>query len=235
MPREARYRAIARELAQRIESGDLPPGSRLPTEEALADRYAVHRLTARQAMVELRTTGLVETRHGSGSYVRAVQRRFEVAIDPETRLHRPGVADAVAARFTGGEELRAAGLREDPAGARALGLVGDEVWEVATLLRMDTVPCVASRYVLPPRLADLAFAPEEGLLGALRRLGHDVRYRSHTVSADLAGLEDRDAFQAEPGSAVLVREGLLVEDEQPLCRVVRRCRGDLVAFTTHYE
>ncbi|WP_411126992.1 winged helix-turn-helix domain-containing protein [Streptomyces sp. x-19] len=121
-PREARYRAIARELAQRIESGDLPPGSRLPTEEALADQYAVHRLTGRQAMVELRTTGLVETRHGSGSYVRAVQRRFEVAIAPETRLHRPGVADAVAARFTDGEELRAAGLREDPAGARALGL-----------------------------------------------------------------------------------------------------------------
>ncbi|MBC3840197.1 winged helix-turn-helix transcriptional regulator [Streptacidiphilus sp. 4-A2] len=67
MPREARYRAIARELAQRIDSGDLPPGSRLPTEDALAEQYGVHRLTARQAMVELRTSGLVETRQAAAA------------------------------------------------------------------------------------------------------------------------------------------------------------------------
>ncbi|MFJ3902946.1 GntR family transcriptional regulator [Streptomyces sp. NPDC090025] len=235
MPREARYRAIARELADRIRSGDLAPGSRLPTEPELAEHYGVHRLTARQAMVELRTGGLVETRHGSGSYVRALRRRYEVSVDPETRLHPPAVIDDIAARLSGGEEIRSAALRQDPVVAGRLGLPDAEVFEVATLLRMEGVPCVASRYALPPRLADLTVEPTEGVLGALRRLGLDHRYRSHTVSADLAGPEDQELLGSEPGAAVLVREGLLVADEEPLCQVVRRCRGDLVAFTTRYE
>ncbi|MFI9275519.1 GntR family transcriptional regulator [Kitasatospora sp. NPDC052896] len=235
MPREARYRAIARELGRRIDSGDLPPGSRLPTEEALAEQYGVHRLTARQAMVELRTSGLVETRHGSGSYVRPLQRKLEVTVDPVTRLHRPGVIDELAVHFASGEEFRSAGLRQDPGAARRLGLPDPEVYEVATLLRTDEVPCVASRYALPPRLSDFAYDPAEGVLGALGRLGYDYRYRSHTVSADIAGPVDQEVLQVEPGAAVLVREGLLVCDGEPLCHVVRRCRGDLVALTTRYE
>ncbi|MER7702481.1 GntR family transcriptional regulator [Kitasatospora sp. NPDC097605] len=235
MPREARYRAIARDLARRIDSGDLAPGSRLPTEEALAEQYGVHRLTARQAMVELRAGGLVETRHGSGSYVRVLQRRIQVAVDPQTRRHSPDSIEAIAAHLTDGEEPRSAALRQNPAAARQLGLTGDEVYEVATLLRIDGLPAVASRYALPPRLDGLAWAPEEGVLGALRRLGHDFRYRSHTVSADLAGPDDQEALGTDPGAPVLVREGLIVCDGEPLCRVVRRCRGALVAFTTHYE
>ncbi|MFF7458652.1 GntR family transcriptional regulator [Kitasatospora sp. NPDC008115] len=235
MPREARYRAIARDLARRIDSGDLAPGSRVPTEEALAEQYGVHRLTARQAMVELRAGGLVETRHGSGSYVRAVRRRFELAVDPQTRLHPSGVIDAVAAHLADGEEPRSAALRQDPFAARQLGLDGAEVYEVATLLRIDGLPAVASRYALPPRLDGLAWDPQEGVLGALRRLGHDHRYRSHTVSADLAGPDDQEALGADAGAPVLVREGLIVCEGEPLCHVVRRCRGDLVAFTTRYE
>ena len=67
MPRQVQYRVIAQEVARRIESGELSPGERLPTEPELADLFGVHRLTARQAMVELRKAGLVDTQHGRGS------------------------------------------------------------------------------------------------------------------------------------------------------------------------
>jgi len=45
------------------------PGCRLPSEAALARRFAVSTLTLREALARLERDGLVERRHGSGTYV----------------------------------------------------------------------------------------------------------------------------------------------------------------------
>ncbi|MBC3840196.1 UTRA domain-containing protein [Streptacidiphilus sp. 4-A2] len=158
-----------------------------------------------------------------------------MSVDPHTRLHRPEEIDELAGSFADGEQFLGGTLRRDPAAAARLGLPDDEVYEVSTLLRMNGVPCMASRYWLPPRLADLPQDLREGVQGTLLRLGYDCRYRSHTISADLAGPADQDVLGVEPGSAILVREGLLTCEGEPLCHFVRRCRGDLVAFTTRYD
>jgi DNA-binding GntR family transcriptional regulator len=79
-PTQYVYRKIAADLRRRIESGELRPGDALPSEAALVERYGVARGTARQALGDLETAGLVETRHGKGRFVR---RR------PETPLTRP--------------------------------------------------------------------------------------------------------------------------------------------------
>jgi GntR family transcriptional regulator len=68
------YRRIADDLRQRIESGILAPGARLPTELALRDSYRVSRNTIRDALRWLLNHGLVETRHGQGTFV---ARKFE--------------------------------------------------------------------------------------------------------------------------------------------------------------
>jgi DNA-binding FadR family transcriptional regulator len=60
---------ITDDLRMQIARGDLPHGSKLPTERALAQRYGVSGATIREAIRGL--TGLVQTRHGSGSYVSA--------------------------------------------------------------------------------------------------------------------------------------------------------------------
>ena len=52
-----------------IESGEYGPGDRLPGESALAARYEVAVLTARQALKILRIEGLVETKKGAGARV----------------------------------------------------------------------------------------------------------------------------------------------------------------------
>ncbi|MEV7011139.1 GntR family transcriptional regulator [Streptosporangium sp. NPDC051022] len=235
MPREARYRAIARELGRRIESGELPPGERLPTEDALAERFGVHRLTARQAMIELRKAGLVETRHGLGSFVRRAPRRIEVTVDPVTRRHRPVDLEGLAATFAGGEEILTRGPVEHPAGARHLGLPSGEIHEITTLLRSGGVPCVLSRYRLPPGRADLAYDPALGVLGSLETGGTPYRYAWHAISADLADPDDQAVLSVDVGTAVLVREGLVAHGDEPLCHIERRCRGDLVSFVTRYD
>lgn len=64
------YQTIAAELLRLIESGEFPPGSRLPGERDLAERFGVSRVTVREAEIALEAQGLLSIRTGSGVYVR---------------------------------------------------------------------------------------------------------------------------------------------------------------------
>lgn len=63
-------RQIADELRERIQSGELAPGARLPGEPALVREYGVAKETARRALTLLVTEGLAVRKRGSGTYVR---------------------------------------------------------------------------------------------------------------------------------------------------------------------
>lgn len=63
------YRQIAEDLRQQIASGRLKPGSLVPSEEKLKDKFAASRNTIRDAVKFLISLGLVETRPGQGTFV----------------------------------------------------------------------------------------------------------------------------------------------------------------------
>ncbi|WP_084489343.1 GntR family transcriptional regulator [Nocardia niwae] len=69
-----KYRRIAEALRREIEAGELQPGQRLPTEPELTDRFNVSLPTVRQALGVLRSEGLIESRHGIGSFVKETNR-----------------------------------------------------------------------------------------------------------------------------------------------------------------
>lgn len=56
-------------LKAHIASGEALPGSRLPTEPVLCERYGVSRTVVREAISRLKSAGLVEVRQGSGTVV----------------------------------------------------------------------------------------------------------------------------------------------------------------------
>ncbi|GMG85169.1 hypothetical protein LNKW23_43850 [Paralimibaculum aggregatum] len=66
-----KYRAIAREILNGIERGETAYGSRLPSEAAMARQYGVSLGTIQKALGVLSERGLVDRRHGSGTYVAA--------------------------------------------------------------------------------------------------------------------------------------------------------------------
>lgn len=66
---EPMYQSIAEDLEAQISSGQLPPGSQLPTEQALQEKYEASRNTVRDAVKRLIARGLVETRPGQGTFV----------------------------------------------------------------------------------------------------------------------------------------------------------------------
>jgi DNA-binding FadR family transcriptional regulator len=64
-----RYEQIAERLAEDIRSGVLGPGERLPSERDLARTLEVSRASVREALASLALQGVVETRHGAGTFV----------------------------------------------------------------------------------------------------------------------------------------------------------------------
>jgi DNA-binding GntR family transcriptional regulator len=65
-----RYRQIADELRDEIETGRLTPGSALPSETELITAHRVSRATVRRALAALESDGLISTHPGKGRYVR---------------------------------------------------------------------------------------------------------------------------------------------------------------------
>src|SRR5690348_10168469 len=66
----ARYLQLADALRAQIATGELPPGSRLPSEKTLEQETGLNRSTIRRSIEILRSEGLVVVRHPHGTFVR---------------------------------------------------------------------------------------------------------------------------------------------------------------------
>ena len=64
-----RYLAIADDLRQRIESGELKDGERLPSQPTLARQHGVSLTTLRTALSLLASEGHLHSEHGRGTFV----------------------------------------------------------------------------------------------------------------------------------------------------------------------
>lgn len=63
------YEKIAADIRARIESGEWPPGYQLPSASSLMAQYGCGTTAIRNAMIVLKTEGLIEGRQGKGVYV----------------------------------------------------------------------------------------------------------------------------------------------------------------------
>jgi GntR family transcriptional regulator len=95
------YRQIADDLRAKIESGEIAPGTRLPTEIELRDEYRASRNTIRDAIRFLTTRGLVETRPGQGTFATQRAELFTV------RLGDPGWDSPFLPELLGAQKFEA--------------------------------------------------------------------------------------------------------------------------------
>jgi GntR family transcriptional regulator len=98
------YQQIADALRKQIDDGTLAPGSQLPTEMELRERYSASRNTIRDAVKRLSSQGLIETKPGRGTFVTARPDPFVFVLtaDPDQR----GVGEGVTYLSTVGAENR---------------------------------------------------------------------------------------------------------------------------------
>jgi GntR family transcriptional regulator, transcriptional repressor for pyruvate dehydrogenase complex len=89
---------VTEALLARIESGQLKPGEKLPPEAVLAPEFGVSRTVVREAISRLKHEGLVESRQGSGVFVRLQPAMSSLKIDGSVLESRESILQIVELR-----------------------------------------------------------------------------------------------------------------------------------------
>jgi len=187
-----KYAQVIGELRRRIESGEYPPGSLLPSEHQLSDEFSIARPTVVRALRVLRADGWIETQQGKGSFVRG----------------RPALADLGSQR-TGEDALNRDEAREPgevieaaitPPPPRVAALLGDagkgEVLARKVLIRQDGEASELVTWWIPAAVAEgTDLAKAEPLTGGVR--GHLSRRKNIRVDHVLEQVTARHPTPAE--------------------------------------
>lgn len=204
-----KYLQIAGYVRDQIVRGDLKPGDDVPSERELASTWGVARPTAARALEALRIQGLVESRRGSGTYVR------EAKAVPRARERYDRARD-LGTMYSPGEEVEFLTTTIVP-GPRhvveALQLpAGTDVICRARLLRAQHGrPIELSTSWFAPQLAEQApelLEPRRLLGGTAKYLaeimGWEPAYARDQVAARLATAEETQLLELPHPTAVLV-------------------------------
>ncbi|MFE6282179.1 GntR family transcriptional regulator [Streptomyces sp. NPDC057877] len=197
------YVRIRREIETRIRAGDLPRGTRLPTELDLSARYGVSRATAQRVLNDLADAGLAVRRRRHGTFVADVTRQINLLnfVTPTTAAQGvPGRHEVVSARI-----VRAADALLDLPGAAPDTAV---VELVRRKLDVREVPQSVERHVVLFAVApDLLDENLEDLVTLPYLQGRGVPVDSIRLYLDPVVLDERDAalLGSEVGTPALLR------------------------------
>jgi GntR family transcriptional regulator, transcriptional repressor for pyruvate dehydrogenase complex len=207
------------QLREQVLSGQWPVGGRLPAETELAQRLEVGRSTVREAVRALVHAGLLETRQGSGTYVRSVT----PAGDWEPRLRRAAVLEVYevrqalevqAARLAAERRTDAdiASIRECLAGReRARARAKDSAFVEADLAFHRCIVAAAHNALLAEMFGSFAAALREALAAIVSDSGLDdvgadpahARLATAIEAGDPAAAERAARDQLDPTAAAL--------------------------------
>lgn len=228
-----KYAQVVAEIQRRIESGEYPPGSLLPSEHQLSDEFQIARPTAVRALRVLREDGWIETQQGKGSFVRG--RPALAGLD----ARRPGEDALNRDEANEPGELIEVGVSAPPSRVSALlGLAGGaDALSRRQLVHHDGEASeIVTWWVPTPLAAGTDLSSEKPLRGGVRahlarrkgiRVDHVVEQvvARHPTSqeAELLGVSKTAAMLAlyvtgrdASGSSVLVLELVMPGDRHEL-------------------
>jgi GntR family transcriptional regulator len=219
-----KYLQIANHIREQILRGDLAAGAEVPSERQLVEQWRVARPTAGRALEVLRREGLVESRQGSGTYVRDVRAHRR----PQHRYNRyrqqgaqygPGESvDIVRAEIVDPPAYVAEALRLED---RSRAMVRQRI-----ISQENVGPIEIATSWWPARLAEQAPRLLErkslGGIGSVRYVesvtGRVATYARDQVAARLATDEEGHALRlpSEPTAVLTYRHTVFDRDDQPL-------------------
>ncbi|NIY67046.1 GntR family transcriptional regulator [Streptomyces malaysiensis] len=205
----ALYQQVAAEIRSGIAAGEYKPGSPLPSETQLIERYKVSRPTVRKAIAALRAEGLIEVIHGKGSYVRALP---APAVTIERTITRSGKAFRTGHHAW--EQAEAPAIYRTATTTITGPLLGfDEGEALFGVDRLLTDPNTGTRalhsVLIPFATADqaeqLAEAPDtepEQIYAILTAAGHKLTWHE-TVSARMPLPDERSTLDVPDATPIL--------------------------------
>ncbi|MGW0602601.1 GntR family transcriptional regulator [Streptomyces sp. NPDC002640] len=235
-PVPSRRDIIADDLRDRIVTGRLKPGERLPSEAHLAAQYRVSTPTLRNALAVLQAEGLVEKTHGKGNFVRCPLRRITYVGGRRTPdAHDRDLAPlSVTVRTT---KVRARGhlaaLLKMPTGRL--------LTEILCLGHEDERPHSLARIYVPCDLAPAAVLreplPYEAVMTRLKELRPPPAEVREEISVRLPTPEEASTLRISSALAVLAITRQMADTAgrviEAALLVLPGDRADAV-FTTHH-
>jgi GntR family phosphonate transport system transcriptional regulator len=222
------YRQISEKLAREVREHHAP-GSQLPPEPVLAERFAVNRHTLRHAIDELIDTGLLERRRGRGVFV--LDGVLNYSIHKHTRFTKSLEA---AGNATESAVLRKQVIPARDGVARRLALAESAavLW-VETLRKVNDRPFSVISHFMPAALAEPVRANYEG--GSLHdfiatHLGLKLERQYSLITAQLPQGDDATLLGIARHQPVLRIKSLNsdVATRRPVEYALSRLRGDRV-------
>jgi DNA-binding GntR family transcriptional regulator len=203
------YFQFAQQLQRLIETGVLPPGTRLSNEIAMADQFGLSRPTMRQAMQHLVDKGLLARKRGVGTQVVTDRIRRQVEF---SSLYEDLERDGRHPRT----KVLSVGTR--PASAEIAAVLrlaeGADVLAVERLRFADDQPIALMRNHLPAGLVELS--PEDlaeaGLYQLLRRSGVDLSTAEQTIGARRATAAEAKLLDETRGATLLTMTRTAYDD-----------------------
>jgi GntR family transcriptional regulator len=169
-------------LLEEITSSQLPPGTKLPTEGQLVERFGVSRATVRDAVRALVEAGYVVRRRGSGSYV-TERRRMPHGLDSTLSY----LSMIESAGFRAGMHVLEAALEPCSEDDDPLQLSpGDTVLAVERVRTADDRPVIYSHDRIPARLLRAVLDLRQldpSLFALLKSCGHEADHATATLRA----------------------------------------------------
>jgi GntR family transcriptional regulator len=200
------YHQVKTSLLSRIETGQWRPGDRLPSEDELADRYKVSKITVRQALRELALVGHIRREQGRGTFVQ-----------------RPPLLEGPRKLTSFSEEMRRQGVQASsavleqgtvPASADVASTLGiaedDPVFRLRRLRLADGDPMgVQTAYIparLVPRIGDIEFSRSSlyDVLSGHYNLAPSSAHETHFAFA--VGGDDAALLRLDVGAPVMGTE-----------------------------
>lgn len=225
---EAIYSQIAKLLREEIASF-LTPGECLPSENDLAERFGVNRHTIRRAVDDLIAAGLLERRHGKGTfvldaptdYVLGSGTRFTETFESLGKIASSRILRKLVIPARGGVAARLHLTENDPV-----------VWIESLRLADDRPICVISHFLPQRTFPDLLAGYGGGSLHEHLSIHHALKLRrvESLVSAALPQGDDASLLGMPQNQPVLRVKSVNVgeRDGTPLEYALTRFRADRI-------
>jgi GntR family transcriptional regulator len=221
------YYQIQRALMEKIHSGELATGDPLASEEELARVYQVSRMTARQALHGLKTSGFAVSQKGRGTFVTRPKLEKNImhlkgftedmkhlGMVPSSKLLEQTVVKATT-------EL-AEQLRVDP---------DDQVMLLRRLRLADGIPMALERSHIPlrlfPGLEKINFAKQSLYFVLRETYAVKVAWADEVIEA-LPATREESALLTIPNKASVlsISRVIMTTEETPIEVACSRYRGD---------
>ncbi|AML53293.1 GntR family transcriptional regulator [Falsihalocynthiibacter arcticus] len=196
-----RYQQLHRHIANAISSGKLLQGSRLPAERDMAELAGISRVTVRKAVAKLVADGLIEPRHGAGSFVRNTTQKLKQSLSTLVSFTENMSARGVVPT----SEVLSAGLfAPSPQEMIALGLsANDQVARVQRLRFAGNVPMALETSSLPQDILPYPERVKVSLYSILRQTRQAPTRAIQRVTAVNISGQEASHLKLPDGTAVL--------------------------------